>query len=362
MNRVLFFANKKLPAQDYRVDYALHTRWIDVSLGMPARTEGLPENKFMRADFEEGVSFSDLPAFVRLFARLVRERRTIAATHFFSTKLILLGPILSRAAGIPTLITITGFGRLFVEDQPFYPVLRRVYLLLLNRALGCCRAVLFQNRGDQAFLAARFPRRAGRFRYIGSAVDAEPFFRDQVEPERLTVLLVSRLHPSKGIRDFLEVAEQGRPGGPQFVLIGPPSRGSENLLARIEALAAQNTIDFRGEQHGDDLRAAYRKADVLFFPSYGEGMPRVMIEAGLMGLCPIAYDIRANRDLIPDSEHGCLVPLKDTASVVRLIEQLDHDRAALRHKAKAFQRHILQNYSVAGYRERMDACLKEIVE
>ncbi|MHB0959437.1 MAG: glycosyltransferase [Pirellulaceae bacterium] len=357
----MLYANKMLPAQDYRVNYALNCSWIGVHIAMPGKTEQLPDDRYVQFRVGEGICVSDVSEFARLFTFLLRRRRNIAINHFFSTKFVLFGPILSRMAGIASVVTITGFGRVFNASGPGYRAFRALYFAVLFCSLRFARLVLFQNRGDMAYLAGRFPSYASRFRYIGSAVDVRPLFKETYGQAVLTVVCVARLHWSKGVHDFLDVAERLRGPRYDFVVVGPKSKGDEYLYERVTTLHQKGVIRYAGELGEDDLRTVYEKAHVLLFLSYGEGMPRVMIEAGLAGVCPVAYDINANRDLVPDARHGYLIRRGDIAAAAEAITQLYDDRSLLRSKAKAFQEHAIENFSMEAYRRNMDDCLISVI-
>ena len=53
-----------------------------------------------------------------------------------------------------------------------------------------------------------------------------------------------------------------------------------------------------GPQHGDDLQAWYKVADCFVFPSYREGFPNTVLEAGAMELASIVTDINGSREII----------------------------------------------------------------
>ena len=75
--------------------------------------------------------------------------------------------------------------------------------------------------------------------YAGSAVDSPIVQQKSFSTPLLRVLLVARLLPDKGIRDFLEVASQLCQSSFEFILVGPPSVGFDTLLAEVKKLAAQ---------------------------------------------------------------------------------------------------------------------------
>jgi hypothetical protein len=63
--------------------------------------------------------------------------------------------------------------------------------------------------------------------------------------------------------------------------------------------------------HVDDMPALFRAVDVVTLPSYREGLPRGLIEAGACGRPLITTDAPGCREVVVDGENGFLVPVKD---------------------------------------------------
>jgi glycosyltransferase involved in cell wall biosynthesis len=355
--RVLYVANRTLPQSDYRMAFGRQSRRAEVTYGLPSPVAGVPEERFVRVDLREGMGLRDLVPLVRLFAYLRRNRRTLDLAHFYSTKLVLVGPLLARLAGVRSLVTVTGLGRTFSEPGVAYALLRRVYLRLARASLGRSEAFLFQNSGDLRWLAERIPEHAGKMSYIGSAVSVPDAGERDYDAAPLGVLLVTRVMAAKGVDDFIEVARRLRGGRFRFVLVGPPSVGEDALMQRVRAAADAGELEYRGELAGDALYGEFRRAAVFYFPSrYAEGLARVMLEAGFFGLCPVACDIVSNRDLLAEGR-GFMLPAADADAAARLLERLEGDRGVLRANAEAYRAFVREAYTQEAYNRRMDALL-----
>jgi glycosyltransferase involved in cell wall biosynthesis len=355
--RVLYVANKALPPSDYRMAYGRESRRAEVTYGLPGPVDGVPPERFVRVDLREGMGVRDLLPLVKLFAYLRRNRRRLDLAHFYSTKLVLVGPLLARLAGVRSLVTVTGLGRTFSEPGAAYALLRRVYLRLARASLGRSEAFLFQNSGDLRWLAERIPEHAGKMSYIGSAVSVPQTGDRDYDAQPLGVLLVTRVMAAKGVDDFIEVARRLRGGRFRFVLVGPPSVGEDALMGRVRAAAAAGELEYRGELAGEALYGEYRRAAVFYFPSrYAEGLARVMLEAGFFGLCPVACGIVSNRDLLAEGR-GFMLPAGDVDAAAGLLERLEASRGVLRANAEAYRDFVRGAYTQEAYNRRMDALL-----
>ena len=74
--------------------------------------------------------------------------------------------------------------------------------------------------------------------------------------------------------------------------------------------------------YGDDLLAYYATSDCFVFPSYREGFPNTVLEAGAMGLPSIVTDINGSREIIVHGENGIIIPSKDVHALQKAMEQM----------------------------------------
>lgn len=90
----------------------------------------------------------------------------------------------------------------------------------------------------------------------------------------------------------------------------PETRRMMDEIAEIELL---------GPKYGKELKACYEAADCFVFPSYREGFPNTVLEAGAMELPSIVTDINGSRDIVTTSDGE---KLKMNASTVRMEDRL----------------------------------------
>jgi glycosyltransferase involved in cell wall biosynthesis len=96
-------------------------------------------------------------------------------------------------------------------------------------------------------------------------------------------------------------------------------------------------IEYVGPQWGDDLLVYYAASDCFVFPSYREGFPNTVIEAGAMNLPCIVTDINGSREIIVDGENGMIVPPRDAEALYRAMKTMlttDDKRNNMARKAR----------------------------
>jgi glycosyltransferase involved in cell wall biosynthesis len=321
---------------------------------MPGKTDNIPDASYIHMGFGEGWQFSYLIDFWCLYLYLRIHRKDVDLVHFYSTTLILFGPIAAYFAGIRSVVTLTGFGRVFTSANLVNKLLKPLYKLFLGISIRLSLLYFFQNWADLRLLSLRYPKQVNKFFFVGSAVDFPRIGKKEFSVQKLKVILVARLMPDKGINDFIRVAETLNGASWEFILIGPPSKGFNDLYKQVVGCDNRGIISYKGECSTKEVEKELAKAHIFYFPSsYGEGMSRTMLEAGFSLLCPIAYDIPANRDLIA-SGRGFLLSAGDVNKVISTLKNLLSNRDVLMSNAHAYQDFVLHGYNTETYSKRMD--------
>ena len=134
-------------------------------------------------------------------------------------------------------------------------------------------------------------------------------------------VFVGRLVRDKGIHELVnafsrlnkELAEV------RLLLVGPEERDLDPLNPEtIREIESNPAIEAVGSKK--DVRPWLLASDALVFPSYREGFPNVVIEAGAMGLPSIVTDINGSREIIIEGENGVIIPPKDENALYKAMK------------------------------------------
>ena len=116
-------------------------------------------------------------------------------------------------------------------------------------------------------------------------------------------LFVGRIVRDKGINELVEAFCRLNSEMPEtrLVLVGFYEQNLDPVSEETHRRIEENpNIIMAGERTGDDLVRSYAEADCFVFPSYREGFPNTVLEAGAMGLPCIVTDINGSREIITD--------------------------------------------------------------
>ena len=88
-----------------------------------------------------------------------------------------------------------------------------------------------------------------------------------------------------------------------------------------------------GPKSGDELLAYYASADCFVLPSYREGFPNTVLEAGAMGLPSIVTDINGSREIILEGENGVIVPPRNEETLFQAMLEMVRNKSKREYMA-----------------------------
>ena len=199
-------------------------------------------------------------------------------------------------------------------------------------------------------------------------VDMEHYSRLRVNGEALkdkdlfTYVFVGRIVGDKGINELCEAFGRIHEQYPKtrLWLVGRFEEKLDPVSAKTRELieCPGNGIEAVGMKRGDDLLAYYAAADCFVFPSYREGFPNTVLEAGAMGLPSIVTDINGSREIIVEGENGTIIPSKDAQALYTAMWRILNDNE-WREKMAGNARKMIADRFEQGFVRK---CLYEFYE
>ena len=92
------------------------------------------------------------------------------------------------------------------------------------------------------------------------------------------------------------------------------------------------------------MLAYYAVADCFVFPSYREGFPNTVLEAGVMGLPSIVTDINGSREIIREGENGMVIPTKDENALFSAMLEMIRNKTARERMANNARQMIASRF------------------
>ena len=113
----------------------------------------------------------------------------------------------------------------------------------------------------------------------------------------------------------------------RLILVGSPEDSLDPLKQITwDRIKSTPSIIEVGPVWGNDILKYYSASDCLVMPSYREGFPNTVLEAGAMGLPSIVTDINGSREIIENGKNGFIVPSKDINALYKAMKRMMEDK------------------------------------
>lgn len=263
----------------------------------------------------------DIKSLFRLFRLFINEKPYMV--HSMTPKAGLLCMVAAKLAKVPIRVhTFTGL------VFPTAKGIKRKILMFTDKiTCACATHVIPEGEGVKNDLLnnniTKKPIKVlgyGNIRGVDmSYYSRRPEVMDIVVNKRLkvndifTFIFVGRIVGDKGINELCQafnlLTEHSKV---RLILVGSYEEILDPISGKTKHIIENNPhIEYVGPKYGDELLAYYAASDCFVFPSYREGFPNTVLEAGAMGLPSIVTDINGSREIIINKKNGIIIPSKN---------------------------------------------------
>lgn len=269
---------------------------------------------------------SELATLVRLIALYRKERPDLV--HHVAMKPVLYGSLAARVSGVSRVLNaLPGLGYVFTSDKPKARLLRLILGMAFRKLLSNGSSLLIlQNQDDCATFGDKGFINQGRIRLIlGSGVDTAVFIPSPEPPGVPVVALASRMLWAKGIKEFVEAARLLKEKGieARFALVGDTDDQNPSAIPKEQLTAwdKEGAIEWWG--HRQDMAHVFSQCHIVCLPSfYGEGVPKVLIEAAASGRPIVTTDMPGCREIVRHGVNGFHVAARKAGDLAEKIQAL----------------------------------------
>lgn len=301
--------------------------------------------------------FRDLGALIRLYRILRKEKPLIVHTH--TPKAGILGMLAARMAGVPVrLHTVAGMPLMETSGM------KRKLLEGVEKFTYACTTMVYPNSfGLKEIILKEKLVSPLKIKVLGNGssngIDTsyfDPELYSQADNRKLrnklgipkddfVFVFVGRLVADKGINELIEafVEMQAKDLKISLLLVGPFEKELDPIEETNLALI-QNHPHIFSVGYQEDVRPYFAISDALVFPSYREGFPNVVMQAGAMGIPSIVSDINGCNEIIEEGVNGSIIPPKNKPALKIAMEKI-YEREEWRKKLRENARQMItSNY------------------
>lgn len=166
-----------------------------------------------------------------------------------------------------------------------------------------------------------------------------------IDDNDFTFIFIGRIVKDKGM-DELAMAMKNISASNhhcKLILVGWFEKEHDSIKEFSEDFFKYNSC-VRYVGYRKDVRPYLLAADALVFPSYREGFPQVVMEAGAMGLPSIVTDINGCNEIIVEGENGQIIPPKDSKALYKAMEHFLNSPQGVAYMASNARRMIQLRY------------------
>ena len=295
-------------------------------------TEGIP---VIAVEMTRKITpFADLKAVYKLYKIFKREKPTIVHSH--TPKAGTLAMLAAKLSGVPhRLHTIAGLPLLVATGG------KRKLLDTVEKFTYACATKIYPNSyGLKSIIVKNGYTTETKLKVIGkgssNGIDTS-FFNPELYSNEQHVALrkelnisqsdyvfvfVGRLVKDKGINELIEAYQtiSNDYKNTKLLLVGTYEKDLDPLLPKTEKEINTNpNIISVGWQ--TDVRPFFHASDALVFPSYREGFPNVVMQAGAMGLPSIVTDINGCNEIVEQDTNGIIIQPQDVHSLLEAMKK-----------------------------------------
>ena len=299
----------------------------------------------------------DFSALIKLIRLFLREKPNIVHTH--TPKAGALGMLAAYITRVPNrLHTVAGLPLLEAKGS------KRLLLNFIEKLTCACATKVYPNSFElEKIIIKNGYTSPGKLKVIGNGssngIDTTYFSKAALASDNIILkehlgipagdflfCFVGRIVCAKGINELVNTFTRLQLVYPQIhlLLIGGFEKPLDPVYPEVENLIMNNkAIHFMDYQ--PDVRPFLAISDVFVFPSYREGFPNVVMQAGAMGLPCIVTDINGCNEIIENGVNGLVIPVKDEESLYNSMKMLIQNNELRNKMASMARKMIVERYN-----------------
>ena len=184
----------------------------------------------------------------------------------------------------------------------------------------------------------------------GSGVDSSKYTQEAEPTGAVRVLLASRMLREKGVEEFVQAAAVLREVIPsvKFILAGNTDRDNPGAISneQLQRWHTSGVVEWLG--FCADMPRLLASVNIVCLPSYGEGVPKILLEAAAAGRSIVTTNAPGCRDVVADGVNGLLVSPRDSVGLATALETLIRNPQMRARFGRASRERALAEFELSG--------------
>lgn len=258
------------------------------------------------------------------FRKIIREINP-DTIFSYTLKTIIYTRLVNKRTTNANFITGLGSGFIYKRYRPFILGLLQ-YLRLRDYFCGKLDHFIFLNSSDREYFISK---------KLTSAYNSQIFPGEGINTlhyqycppnslnKTISFLFIGRLIKHKGIYELLKACQLLKNDGTPFVctIIAPRDIENPSKITNITNMIHDNE-NVHYIPYTNNIKHYIENHTAVVLPSYGEGLPRALLETMSIGRPIITCDVNGCNELITHNKNGLLVPAKDSEALFHAMKTM----------------------------------------
>ncbi|KWT84954.1 glycosyltransferase family 4 protein [Candidatus Magnetominusculus xianensis] len=302
---------------------------------------------------------TEIATFMELLRIFMKERFDVV--HTFSHKPNIYGTIAAKLCRVGIVVNhIEGLGYIYTENNLKTIGLRYMLSVFYRISSKIIDRIVLSNYEERKAFENIMPlekvvvvRGAGvdvnyfSAENVNITVSNELKLQYSITDESIVIMIIARLLYHKGIREFVEAANElsRQRDGLLFLVVGGVDRENPSYVTEdfINETSKNKSIIFLGERF--DVREILSLSHIFVLPSYREGTSQTILEAMSMGKPIITTETPGCSHTVDHMVTGIKILPKDTKSLVSALELLIDNRSLRESMGAASRQKTVSEFS-----------------
>ena len=300
--------------------------------------------------------FKDLKSLLNLYKLIIKEKPTIVHSH--TPKAGTIAMLAAKIANVPIrLHTVAGLPLMETKG------IKRRLLIFVEKVTYACATKIYPNSHALAtFINEKKIVSKSKVKVLANGssngIDTDYFKQEKIDSNNLNNLkktlricssdfvfvFVGRLVADKGINELIQAFIKLYDVNVKLLLVGNYEHELDPLLEST-CSEINNNSKIISVGYQSDIRPYLALSSCLVFPSYREGFPNVVMQAGSMGLPSIVTNINGCNEIIEEGYNGTIIPVKDAKALCLVMSKMAKHHNWRKTMAKNARNKITSNYN-----------------
>jgi glycosyltransferase involved in cell wall biosynthesis len=181
----------------------------------------------------------------------------------------------------------------------------------------------------------------------GAGVEMQRFISIKAPSTTPIIILPGRMLWDKGVGEFVRVAKRIKAINKniRFVLVGDIDIHNPKSLSQAQINKWVSAGIIEQWSRCDNMETIYEKASIVCLPSYNEGLPKVLIEAGSCARPIVTFDVPGCREVVQNGVNGFLVEFGNEKLLEQALIKLINDKKLCAKMGKEGRKTVKTKFS-----------------